>query len=174
MWVTVVVVLVVALMVGPIMMLQPNRSQRHATRLRALAEKHKLHIRLGQNPASGEPRELAVYSRSVNPKTEGSLRPWFAARQALEHELNFAEDWDWVRGGHAPEKLHAALKDWLPTLPAPIRAVVVTDQSVGIYWTERFWLQRENWDDSAQESVAYIIEALDRLFELSRIKRPDG
>lgn len=152
-------VLVVAMLVGPIMMLQPSRRQRELARVRLLAAKHSMAVKLVQNPASGEPRQLAVYSRGVEDcRTYGGRKPapWILARQHLEHELNFASGWDWVGEKRAPAALQEILKPWLTALPAPIRAVEVTAQTVGFYWTEACWQHEADPEDAMQACIEYL------------------
>ncbi len=149
------------------MLMQPTAAQRRLARIRALAAKKGLHVRLGRNPASGEPKELAVYSL-VEAKKGESYKPWCLARQSLEHEINFFEDWDWVSGTHAQDKIHEALKKWLPNLPTPIRAVRVSEQSISLYWTESTWFEDASAQSSAQKSIQFLEDELQHLLALIR------
>ena len=168
MWVTVVaVVFVVAMLVGPIMLMQPSPQQRRLAKIRTMASKKGLHVRLGRNPASGEPKELAVYSLFETNKRL-SYKPWCLARQSLEHEINFLEDWDWVSGNHAPDNIHQRIKQWLPKLPAPIRAIRVSEQSVSLYWTENSWFENAQAETSAPSCIDFIEAELYWLQKLIR------
>jgi len=159
MWTTIIAVsCVVAMIVGPIMMLQPSRQQRRIARVRTLAAKQGLRVRLGQNPTSGEPRHMAIYCRAIEDlkSTAEKIQPWCVSRQSLEHELNFVNDWDWVANTQASEALQKILPQWLSDLPAPIRAVEVSGHSVCLYWTEACWHKGADVEDSLQKCVEFI------------------
>lgn len=169
MWVTVVaIIMVVALVVGPIMMLQPNAHQTRLARLRSLALKNGLQVHLAQNPASGDPRQIAVYSFRLPPQNIGriTLRPWCLSRQNLEHELNFFADWDWVGAGRPKREQRQDLRNWLLELPAPIRAVEVEEQMVSVYWTESTWFPDDSWEIASKKSIDFISTRLLRLLQL--------
>lgn len=168
MWVTVIAsVLVVAMLVGPVMMLQPNKQQKRLAKLRSIANKRDLRVRIAQNPASGEPRQIAVYSFRV-PRELGDskIKPWSLSRQNLEHELNFVADWDWVGAARPPKELRAAIREWLLELPAPIRAVEVSDVVVEFYWTEACWHRTDKWADAAHHCIGFIEKKLHDLVQL--------
>jgi len=169
MWITVVaIVLVVAMLVGPIMMLQPNSHQKRLARLRSLAAKHGLQIHIAQNPASGDPRQIAVYSFRLPPGDYNhiTLKPWSLSRQNLEHELNFFADWDWVGAGRPNREKRQPLRDWLLELPAAIRAVEVEEHRLSVYWTESGLFSDEDWEVSSSKSIDFIAARLLKLLQL--------
>ncbi len=168
MWLTVIaVIMVAAMLIGPVMLMQPTAQQRRLARIRNKAAKRGIHVRLGRNPASGEPRELAVYSL-IETEQRSTFKPWCLARQSLEHEINFFEEWDWVAGDHAPGKIHQQILKWLPKLPPPIRAVRVSDQSVSLYWTEGCWVEGNSNDSAEEKCMVFLESELRWLLELNK------
>ena len=169
MWTTIFAVfLVSAMIIGPIMMIQPSQRQRRLARLRTLAAKQGLRVHLGQNPAGGEPRQLALYSMAVDSaQVDRAPQPWCVGRQSLEHEINLIADWDWIGELRASKAVTARLIEWLPSLPAPIRAVEVTPHSVVLYWTEACWQREARWEDSASACLAFMESQLYWLYEQS-------
>ncbi|ACR14201.1 conserved hypothetical protein [Teredinibacter turnerae T7901] len=165
MWqIILVLVFVVAMVVGPVMMMQPNKQERRLARLRSLAAKRGLRVNIGQNPANGEPHQIAVYSRLLPPPPKSVERPqWCVARQSLEHEINFSADWDWVAANRPDAALQAALKPWLLELPAAIRAVEMRESAVSVYWTESCWERQAQWQDSIEGCLGTIAKQLDWL-----------
>jgi len=159
--------LVVVMIVGPIMMVQPSRYQKRLARLRTLAAKRGLRVRLGQNPAPGEPRQLAIYSHAIETnKRLQKIPTWSLARQTLEHELNFATGWDWLCERQAPKVLHEPIQQWLMALPASIRVVEVTEHSVGVYWTESCWHKEPRWELSVDKCLNDVDQFLHRLTQI--------
>lgn len=173
MWPVVIAsIFVVVMLVGPIMMLQPNKQQRRLARLRSLASKQDIRVRLGQNPTNGEPRQLALYSRPLGELPAGvKIRTWCLGRQSLEHELNFLAEWDWVAGSRASEYVQHELKPWVQNLPAPIRAIEVTESSVIFYWTETCWERQPRWEDSMQHCLETVDVELRWLADLVTSER---
>lgn len=168
MWVTIIAcVLVVAMLVGPVMLLQPTTQQKRLAKLRSIANNSDLHVRITQNPASGDPRQIAVYSFRV-PRDIGepNIKPWCLSRQNFEHELNFVADWDWKDAARPPKEKRDAIRSWLMDLPAPIRAVEVSDVAVEVYWTEVCWHRSDKWEDAAHHCVAIIDKKLHDLAQL--------
>ncbi|WP_075185243.1 hypothetical protein [Teredinibacter haidensis] len=169
MWATIIAFcLVVVMVVGPIMMIQPSRRQRRVARLRELAATRQLRVKLSSNPVSGEPRQLCVYSHAVETTShKDKLRPWMLARQSFEHELNFVADWDWVGRNRVAEGKQRELCEWVQMLPAPIRAVEVTEHSVSLYWTEACWHREARWQDSIELCLNFIEHELNWLAQMA-------
>lgn len=138
MWIAVVVVvLVIAMMVGPIMLMQPNKRQRRVAQLRAMALKCDLRVRMMRMPADAvRPGEtVALYYKAW---PGGKPRPvnWVLTRRTFVHGMHFLADWDWNNGDVASPAWQQILRQSLPQLPPSVIAVEASSQSLGLGWLE--------------------------------------
>ncbi len=139
MWTTVIIVgLVVAMLVGPIMLIQPSRRQRRLAKLRAAAVTHGLRVRTMRMPegSAGAGREVTLYYHPW-PDNKTLKHTWLLTRQAYSHGLHFAENWDWTNGRAAPADWHEIIRRALPSLPDSVVGVEAASQSLGLCWLEQ-------------------------------------
>lgn len=129
-----ILLLVFAMMLGPIMMLKPSRRQQQIAQLRQTAAR--LGLRVELQTLGG--RQLAVYSVAW-PREAGQKFPgvgWALDKAGYEHGIHFDGRWQWRDKRAAPEPLQAGLHEALRHLPAGVEAVEATPLGLGCLWTE--------------------------------------
>lgn len=157
----VVMVAVFAMIVGPIAMIAPTKSQKRIAKLRAHAHALRLQVRLVPPPARAsvvgqEGRSVAQYllrwratdDETSRPNTESSdinknrqrrkrYATWLLVRGSLEHAIHFSGKWEWVNNRKAPAPAQAVLREILATLFDDVIAVEADEQGLSMYWWER-------------------------------------
>src|SRR5690606_41858428 len=130
---------IVAMVVGPIMMLQPNAGQRRQEKLRSRATQLGLRVKIVSLPKqptdSDLPAAIPMYClphelRVVN------LWPWLLLRGAYAHESNFFEQWVWHGAPNASVAEQQWLRQHLASLPRSVAAIGSGPEGVCIYWAE--------------------------------------
>lgn len=128
----VIVVLVVAMLVGPIMMLQPSRYQRRVAELRQRAAGLGLQVHISKY---GD-EQVAAYQLPWHPsrRKRGS---WQLSRSTYEHGLHIAGVWQWLTQQRPPKQLEKVLAEQLPELPESVVGVEGNGRGVVVLWRER-------------------------------------
>jgi hypothetical protein len=134
-WVSILIIgLVVAMIVGPIMLMQPSPRERNLAKLRTQASQLGLRVRMvtfqGQTLASYEkPWPLPESAR----RHLGTLR---LERAAYAHELHLSQYWQVADGVTVSDALRPLLEPALTELPAGVSAVEITPNGVSCLWNE--------------------------------------
>lgn len=132
--VVLIMILVFAMLVGPIMMLKPSRRQHQLAALRQEAAHLGLNVELQKLGG----RTLAMYEvpwpREGDQKFNGES--WALDKGTYEHEIHFDHRWQWRGSRTAPDALHDHLRQALHSLPAGVEAVEATSGGLGCAWTE--------------------------------------
>lgn len=127
--------LVFAMMVGPILLMQPSQRDRKIAALRAKAVDQGLKVTL----QSGEGRLMPVYERRW-PSLEKSKRigvEWLLERQTYSHGIHFADWWQWSGAGRPPAAVLPILQERLAELPQSVSVVEATPLGLRCYWSEK-------------------------------------
>ncbi len=132
--VVLIIVLVFAMMLGPLLLLKPNRHQQQLAALRLEAAQRGLRVELqkilGRTVAAYELR----WPRDERQKFGGE--EWALEKQTYTHEIHMAGVWQW-RGQHrAPANLVPLLEESLQALPSTVVAIEATRLGLRAYWTE--------------------------------------
>jgi len=139
-WLVVILVVVVALIVGPVMMLKPNPAQQKKEQLRLRAHHSGLRFAMRALPKlktdMDAPTPMPVYYLPPKVLPE-DLRDWMLLRTAYAHEGNFYQEWDWHGSDRPDPSTQQSLKDFLPQLPAGVKAIAAGHQGVSVYWDEK-------------------------------------
>ena len=123
----------IALMIGPLMMLQPNKRQQELTALRQMAAQRGIRIHL--NKANGKHQSVAVYSL---PWTTAVKTDYFCLiKQQFTHDLHFSGYWHWEGNGRPPSHWLVPLKNILELLSPDIVGMEVSEDSLGVFWLEK-------------------------------------
>lgn len=158
-WFFIVLILAVAMVLGPISMLRPNPAQRRKEQLRLHASKQGLRFSIRRLPALKTDMEqstsMPVYYLPP-PKTR-DLPEWILMRTSYAHEGNFYQEWDWQTDSRPNEAVCDLLKTYLPQLPASVLAI-----SRGALGTCVFWMEKEG-----METLDMLIEMLIKLDQMS-------
>lgn len=140
-WIIVIIVAVVAMVLGPIMMLQPNATQRKQEELRRRAMELGLRVKIVSLPKlntdAETPAALPVYY--LPDEASGKRMPrtgWLLIRMPYAHEAHFNGTWQWHGDGRASAAELAALNEIVAVLPPSVRAVEANVEGYGFYWSE--------------------------------------
>jgi len=138
-WVIIIIVITVALALGPVMMLRPTAGQKRLSTLRACAHEKGLRVRLESDPRKQKEGQLAVYTLPwcvESKKKGGSIVEWMLIKQSFSHELHFSGEWDWMGKGRAPKSSHQNIKTLLSHNPVNMLALSASRLGLGVYWKE--------------------------------------
>jgi hypothetical protein len=157
MWFLIIMLLSMALVVGPMMMMRPDPIQKNKERMRAIAYAKGIRFSIKKLPQQASelepPAPIAVYFFAPA-KTSGDT-DWLLIRAAYEHEIHFLGHWAWQKQGRATPEEQLILTQHLPLLPDAVRAVSAGSQGVCVYWSEK-------GGDAVLERVIALLEALKR------------
>lgn len=165
--VIVIILLVIAMMLGPVMLMQPTPGQKRLARLRQEATKRGLKVGL----ATIEDETAATY-RIGWPATADEVcknANWRLLRQKYAHEIHFLEFWDWDGGSQPPEAVQSVLARFVPRLPKSIVAVEIDNHGVCCYWDER------GGEKTLHALADWLVEVSEALWPLmQRAPAPDA
>lgn len=152
--------LVFAMMVGPILLMQPTQRDRKIAALRAKAGDQGLKVTL----QSQERGLIPVYERRW-PSLEKSKRvgvEWALERQTYSHGIHFADWWQWRGADRPPVAVLPILQERLAALPESVSVVEATPLGLRCYWSENggepVLLQLAEWlRNTAEFMEPYIL-----------------
>lgn len=159
-WLAILIVcLAMAMVIGPVMIMQPSKRQRYLAQLRAKAAE----CGLGVQMAKIKDETFAVYEKQwpLTEKVKRRIQPWRLDKMPYVHDIHIAEYWHLSSESDLPASLRSALPAKLANLPAGIQAVEVTRLGVRCYWDERGGEQAlrslAQWiDDFIEFMIPYI------------------
>ncbi len=136
-WVIAIIVVTIAMVVGPVAMLQPSKRDRRLTELRQVAAQKGIRVRLASLQLASGKQDLAVYSLSL-PTSDTPYDEWLLIHQSFTHEMHFSGQWDWDSSKPpAPSRMHEGLQQYIQQADSHIVGIEVTQHSVGVYWSEK-------------------------------------
>lgn len=154
-WVIVTLLGVVAMLVGPSMMLQLHAGERRQGRLRALARDLGLRVSMGALPRRSTdmatPPQLAIYC--LPRKNLKGASAWMLVRTAYAHEQHFLQHWDWANSGRPGAAELQRMEHLVPDLPASVAGLSAGQGGLCCYWNER-------GDDQTLLSLKEMLEKL--------------
>ena len=125
----------IALMVGPVMMLQPSARQRQLIALRAQALNMGLKVRMSRHKGNSIAEYYSSWTLADNEKFCGEI--WSLQRQNIEHEIHFHRDWNWEGPPAKNQSLLNTLHQLLDECPRSIVGLSATPMGVSCLWQER-------------------------------------
>lgn len=135
-WAIVLILGSVALLVGPVAMLQPTHLERRQAKLRAKARELGLYVHLRTLPESPagvkSTKPIPLYVQPVRSKRE-----WSLVRTRYAHEVHLQEWWEFADGQRPEPSLEAALGKVLSALPSSVSGVNQTPEGLGFFWDEK-------------------------------------
>jgi len=130
------VALAVALIIGPIMMMQPNARQRREIAYRDKALSLGLKVHLLPLPLGQGSRQVPAYCLPWR-SDKADARPWLLVKGTFDHELHFCSHWDWFGDQPAAPEWHSPLKHALNNIPDSILAIANGPQGLCVFWNEK-------------------------------------
>lgn len=159
MWQVVIIVVVVAMMVGPIFMMKPSGKGAREARQRDKARELGLSVCLNKLPSEigvQHANTYAVYSLDwLSKKLKNNNVPrWVLEQKKYAHDIHFKGRWDWFDGRKAPEKYYAHLHDFLNDVPLGVVALASTQAGLSVYWDESLY------EETPEQAVNTIYKKL--------------
>ena len=130
-WPILIVLLAIAMALGPVLMMRPTPGQRRLAAIRNEAIKRGLHVRLNQALA-----QHADYVLPFPQKPARTPQTWALRKAKFEHALNFAGDWEW-EGQPLPDEQLGALKELIAKAPPGLGGLGVNPAEVYASWDEK-------------------------------------
>ncbi len=131
MWPLVIVVLVIAMAVGPVMLMQPSKAQKRLAALRQEA------VRLGLSVGSSTvkaPDGAPCWTYWLSLTEKNTRQAVLLERKNYEHGLHIAKYWSVKRGD--PADLPASIVSALTALPSSVYMFEINEHAIGVHWTE--------------------------------------
>jgi hypothetical protein len=155
MWFVIMMLLAVALVLGPVMMMRPDPIQKNKEQMRAIAYSKGIRFTIKKLPQQlselEPPAPIPVYFFAPS-KTSGDT-DWILLRTSYEHGAHFMGHWAWQKQPRATAAEETILVNYLPRLPESVLGVSSGGQGVCVYWRETGGI----------EALALIIELLEAL-----------
>ncbi|HWV16682.1 MAG TPA: hypothetical protein VN030_14725 [Cellvibrio sp.] len=152
-----VMIVVIALVVGPILMMRPSPAQRNKEQLRSLAAAKGISFSIKNLPQqAGEleaPAPIPVY---FYPPASDSETDWLLLRANYPHEIHFLQRWAWQGDVRASQGEQQLLERQLPLLHESVMAVSAGSKGICVFW-------REKGGEPALEQIMSLLEALKKL-----------
>lgn len=161
--VSVLILLAIAMMLGPVLMMMPNSGQSRLASLREKAALMGLRVSMAKSAGADKP-DIAVYTLPWQKPPQHSLGhsdSLVLLKQHFAHGLHFHQYWDY-ENREKPPKLNrhqcSLISDYLDQLPEEIRGLAITPEGVALYWTER--LAGYNTDREKLEKIDGLLKSL--------------
>tara|TARA_R110000850_G_scaffold31135_25_gene85981 strand:- start:4837 stop:5307 length:471 start_codon:yes stop_codon:yes gene_type:complete len=150
--VIILIVLVAAMVVGPVAMMQPNRGQRRRERLRQYAREVGISVRLLPPPRlptdTAAPSAMPVYSLIAD-----TLQPaWSLMRAPYAHESHVQGWWQFL-GPKPTEARRQQIEAVLDELPEGVVGLRSGARQLDIFW-------RENGDEQDIDQLLVCLQKL--------------
>lgn len=151
----IILIVAVALVVGPVMMMRPNPVQKNKEHMRSLARAKGIHYSVRNIPRQPDEQEQppAIPVYFLPPTKTQTENGWMLVRANYEHEINFLGWWAWQGEARATNAEVEVLKEQLPMLSESIRALSAGGEGVCVYWNER-------GGEQVLQQVLQLIESL--------------
>ena len=134
-----IIIVTMALILGPAAMLIPKPEQRRREQLRLKAHGMGLRFTLRKLPHLKTDIELphtmaCYYLPPLEQKF--STQEWILIRTAYAHEGNFYREWDWVGDYRPSPAILVLLQQQIPSLPDSIKALGCGPAGISVFWSE--------------------------------------
>lgn len=160
MWLTwVMILLAIAMVVGPVMMIQPTPGMSKLARLRSLASKEGMNVRLSSKSPGNKG---AIYSVPLSEviRDRKPFIEWKLVKKNHSHELHFSQFWDWDGESRPEDSVLEPLGRFLESVPDGLTSFDCNIIGVGCMWDE-FCRGKEECDA--------VREIKDMLFDLRKV-----
>lgn len=140
-WFFIIVIVALAMVIGPITMLRPSPAQKRREELRMHAASQGLRFSMRRLPAlktDMDKTAAAVPAYYLPPRAKlATTTDWILMRTSYAHEGNFYQEWNWQCDQRPGSAVTALLKEYLPKLPLSVSAVTHENLGTCVFWTEK-------------------------------------
>ncbi|WP_086931488.1 hypothetical protein [Agarilytica rhodophyticola] len=150
--------LALAMVIGPVMMIQPSPGMKRIAKLRSLANQQGFNIAL-KPPKNTEKVIGATYSLLCKKplQEQKNNNTWHLEKKSHSHDIHFYGKWDWLGSNCAPERQWPQLERILHDIVPGITELEFNGMSVACFWDEKCG------DKSEQQAIDMLRELLTRL-----------
>lgn len=120
---------VVAMVIGPILMLRPSSRDNRLAKLRQKAAQSGLKLTMFNQ----HERSVAIYIKTWPEQLD--ITPWSLLKGSLDHALHFDGTWDW-EDQQAPKHWHGVIRDLLSAIDDEVIGISADSQGLGLHWKE--------------------------------------
>lgn len=163
-WFISILLVAIALIVGPMMLLRPDPAQKNKENLRAIAAAKGVRFTIKQLPQQTteieSPAPISVYFFA--PSNQQQDDDWMLLRATYDHEILYLRGWEWQGDVRPPAAEQEVLKKYLPLLPDSVRAVSSGSKGICVYWSEK----------GGEEVLAQVLGLLQELKQLQVVELP--
>lgn len=135
----IIVILAIAMMLGPILLLQPNKMQRRLASLRQTAAEKGLQVRMLKRDAE----VVAAYQLPWS-IARRKRQKWMLKRTSYEHGLHIAGFWQWLDHNRPSPQFEQILAEALPELPSSVVGIEADSYGIAVLWLEQGGEERLN------------------------------
>lgn len=145
MWQVVIIVVVIAMMVGPICMMRPSGRDAREVKQRDKARECGLNVYLSKLPSEANiqhAKTYAIYSLTwpeKELKNNDKIQKWTLEQKKYEHDIHFQGRWDWFGERKAAKQYYASLHEFLNDAPLGVVGLASTQAGLGVYWNESLY-----------------------------------
>ena len=157
-WFFILVIVALAMVIGPITMLRPSPAQRRREQLRLHAANQGLRFSMRRLPALKTDMDQAELSPTyyLPPQAKPrAITEWILMRTSYTHEGNFYQEWDWQSEQRPVGMVSDVLKEYLPKLPLSVPAITYDSLGTCVFWSEK----------EGVETLGLLIEMLNKLHQ---------
>lgn len=129
----IIVLLVAAMVIGPVAMLQPSAGQKKREQQRQYVVAQGLGVTLRALPKLGTDLEKAGLLPTYTLQVKGA-QTWTLRRAPFAHESHLAEHWQFMGSGRPSAVVEVFLATQLPLLSARIQAVNSASGELALTW----------------------------------------
>ena len=162
----IVIFLAICLIVGPIMMVMPSKSQTRTAKLRAAAMDLGFRVRLTKLSSKTASDIHAVYSLAWPDSFGLDKRQntnWKILDTGMEHDIHFFGRWEW-QNDKAPRWSHTIVNELLKTKPRGVSEISANGAGIECTWDEKKGVESDektlqelfNWLNSGREQYVRL------------------
>ena len=135
----VIILVVIALILGPIRMMQPSPEQKKREKLRLAARANGVHFAMRNLPQQADEQEapglIPVYF--LPPTKSQTEKGWMLVRANYEHEIHFLGWWAWQNDVRPLSAELNILSEHLNDLPQSVRGISAGTEGICVFWSEQ-------------------------------------
>ncbi|MFT5085063.1 MAG: hypothetical protein ACI9Y1_003120 [Lentisphaeria bacterium] len=129
--------LVVALMVGPIMMIRLSPSQQKQAKLRTMAAMMGLIVRVKSKGETPKLQGGVIYTLPLQQSASKRRPLWWMEKGSYSHGIHFHNAWDWVGQNRAEPLDWPAIRQVIDSLPEGVSGLGLDGAGIFFQWDEK-------------------------------------
>ncbi len=135
--ITLVIGLIIAIILGPLLMIMPSRGMQKIAALRQHAREMGLLVQSHRHLALPTEEQWMFYLHPWPSFTKNEqITAWALIKKNYSHEIHLKGQWDF-QGTIPHESIAVVLKNHLEQLPEFVAGIEATSAGIGVYWNER-------------------------------------